>query len=47
MYVVAELEKKAELEAGRKKGDEYKRQIEQAEKRIKLLEQGMMKAGPV
>eukprot|EP00941_MAST-03F_sp_MAST-3F-sp1_P005211 g5211.t1 len=45
MYVVAELEKKAELDAGRKKGAEYKQQIEQAEKRIKLLEQGMLKAG--
>lgn len=44
-YVVAELEKKAELEEGRRKADEYKTQIEAAEQRIKLLELGMVKAG--
>ena len=44
-YVVAELEKKAELEEGRRKAEEYKSQIEAAEQRIKLLELGMVKAG--
>jgi len=44
-YVVAELEKKAEVEEGQRKAEEYKQQIAKAEERIKLLEQGMVKAG--
>ena len=44
-YVVAELEKKAELEEGQRKAAEYKSQIEKTEDRIKLLEQGIVKAG--
>jgi len=44
-YVVAELEKKAELEEGQKKAAEYKNQIQKTEDRIKLLEQGIVKAG--
>eukprot|EP00939_MAST-03C_sp_MAST-3C-sp1_P004724 g4724.t1 len=44
-YVVAELEKKAELDEAKAKAGEYKDQIAKAESRIKLLEQGMVKAG--
>lgn len=44
-YVIAELEKKAELEEGQRKAVDYKKQIEKTEDRIKLLEQGIVKAG--